>query len=166
MDGRADQYALAVMVYQLLAGRLPLNHDDPATMRELAVDVQPADIPGQPTNVNEALARGLAKDPHQRFPNCEEFLKAVVARCFPTRHPDSFHGGDCPAPETVFPTSAARLETRHSAIRFSADDCPANVGKHGRGNCGSNRDRGDRDLQPAREIGRGAENFWGFWPWC
>ena len=80
-DGRADQYALAVMLYEMLSGAPPFasvfaTND---TMVELeTVRTQPPEpVPGLSRAVNAALLRALEKDPSARYPNCTAFLDAV-----------------------------------------------------------------------------------------
>jgi serine/threonine-protein kinase len=83
VDGRADQYALACVAYTLLTGSAPYAREqalavmyaqlyDPAPL----VTVIRPDLPGA---VNEVLARGLEKQPHDRFESCTAFADALRA---------------------------------------------------------------------------------------
>lgn len=78
-----DQYALAVIVYELLAGRLPLTGDSPTARMIAQVTQEPQRLrvarPDLPRSVGEAVHRGLAKRPDERFSNCSEFAAAVLA---------------------------------------------------------------------------------------
>lgn len=80
-DGRADQYALAVTVYELLSGRLPFDGPTPAaiflqqtTQEATPLDALPLSIPPE---LAEAVSRGMARDPADRFPDCSSFAKAI-----------------------------------------------------------------------------------------
>ncbi|MBP5671628.1 MAG: SUMF1/EgtB/PvdO family nonheme iron enzyme [Victivallales bacterium] len=73
----ADQYALAAMAYEMLGGRVPFDNEDPGVLREIVLKEQPPCIEEMPKSVNEALARGLAKDAKQRFASCLEFVSAL-----------------------------------------------------------------------------------------
>ena len=75
--GATDQYALAVMTYELLAGRAPFESQDPVALRESVIH----DEPQQPEEVAgpvwSVLARGLAKGRHDRYGTCVQFVEAL-----------------------------------------------------------------------------------------
>lgn len=82
VDGRSDQYSLAITAYEMLTGRRPFEagtteallqrhiQDPPPRPRELH--------PGIPGPVEEVLLRGLAKAPEERFPTIREFAAALA----------------------------------------------------------------------------------------
>jgi serine/threonine-protein kinase len=82
VDGRSDQYSLAVVGYRMLSGRLPFQDDsvhtiiykhifeDPPSLRDLCPDA--------PEYVIASLNKALAKDPADRFTTMEEFATAVL----------------------------------------------------------------------------------------
>ncbi|MFO0807437.1 MAG: serine/threonine-protein kinase [Gemmataceae bacterium] len=82
-DGRIDQYALAVTVYELLAGRVPFRGNAPtATLVMHTRDTAtPLDHlrPSVPRTLAAAIERGMAKSPDERFPSCTAFAQACVA---------------------------------------------------------------------------------------
>ena len=69
----ADQYALAVMAYQMLSGHLPFDSDDYNVLRSAVVNEAPEPVEGIPPAANECLLKALSKDPKMRFANCTEF---------------------------------------------------------------------------------------------
>src|SRR5919197_4029475 len=79
--GKADLYALAVIAFQLLSGRLPFT--GAAVMDILYQHVN--DPPPAPSSFNAALtpgidmviAKGLAKDPNQRWETCGVMIAAL-----------------------------------------------------------------------------------------
>ena len=82
----SDQYALGVLTYQMLAGRLPFDSDDPNILRTIVTVETPDSIDGIPEAVNQCLAMILAKDPKARFAHCTAFANAltnVVKQCPP-----------------------------------------------------------------------------------
>jgi hypothetical protein len=78
----SDQYALAVMAYQLLAGRTPFEGDI-ATMTHGHMYEAPPSLralnPAVPEAVEAVIDRGLAKDPTQRFPSVADLAQALRA---------------------------------------------------------------------------------------
>lgn len=76
---RSDQYALATIAYELLAGRRPF--DDALTPSELLArtttcPVPP--IPGLSRRVFAVLQKGLSKDPAKRFQSCAAFVRSLI----------------------------------------------------------------------------------------
>jgi serine/threonine-protein kinase len=81
VDGRADQYSLACVLYEMLAGEPPFAGTGArATMARHAVETpQPirARRPTVPVTVDRVLQRALAKAPGERFPTMADFLDAL-----------------------------------------------------------------------------------------
>lgn len=75
-----DQYALAVMVYELLAGQPPFSADNPVDflMHHLNDPVPPIQRADLPQAIMPVLLRALAKEPDARYPRSGEFAKALV----------------------------------------------------------------------------------------
>ncbi len=76
----ADQYALAVVIYLLVSGRMPFEAESqPALMRKHLHDMPtPPHIirPNVPEAVQTVLERALAKNPEERFPTVTSFAQA------------------------------------------------------------------------------------------
>ena len=73
----SDCYALAVVAFELLAGRRPF-HSSSATAEAAAHIQSPVPpIAGVPREVNAVLARALAKEPSARFSTCGELVAAL-----------------------------------------------------------------------------------------
>jgi serine/threonine protein kinase len=82
IDGRADVYAIGVVLFRLLTGQLPFKaesgiamvhrqlHDAPTPIRQLRME-----LPGV---CEEILDRALAKAPKDRFQTAEDFRTALV----------------------------------------------------------------------------------------
>ena len=85
LDGRSDQFALAVIAYQMLAGRRPFEGDQVTSICYQIVHAEPpsvADVqPGLPAGVARVLKRGLDKDPAKRFTSCTEFAAQLIRAC-------------------------------------------------------------------------------------
>lgn len=80
LDGRADVYALAVVVYQLVAGTTPFLGDI-GTLRTLHLEARArrldAAVAGVSTAFADAVARAMAKKPGDRFATAGVFVAAL-----------------------------------------------------------------------------------------
>ncbi|WP_433254917.1 serine/threonine-protein kinase [Streptosporangium sp. CA-135522] len=78
IDGRCDQYGLACVVYEALAGRLPFQRDNEIALLWAHLAEAPTPLsalrPELPTEVDEVMARALAKSPEQRYDTCTRFV--------------------------------------------------------------------------------------------
>lgn len=81
IDGKADIYALGVMVYQLLTGELPFKHQNPGALLIAHLTQPPPDpcdiVPDLPVQVAMAIQRAMAKKPDERFTSAAEFGKEI-----------------------------------------------------------------------------------------
>lgn len=82
LDGRADQYALAVMVYEMVSGSRPFKGENAHVVVEVLTQAAPSLAerrPGLPPTLVAAVHRGLSKASGERFATCQEFASAVLA---------------------------------------------------------------------------------------
>jgi WD40 repeat protein len=81
VDGRADQYALACVAYELLTERAPYERDQPLAVLLAHLSAQPPSLaarrPGMPAAADRVIARALAKQPEQRYASCRDFTDAL-----------------------------------------------------------------------------------------
>ena len=83
VDGRADQFALAVVAYEMLTGEKPFMGEQLTTVLYKIVSEEPP----APHQLNPSLgfavamvvARALTKNPAKRYPTCTEFISALEA---------------------------------------------------------------------------------------
>ncbi len=85
VDGRADQYSLAVMLYEVLTGEKPFVADSLPTLLFRVVSEMPQPAPRLnptlSTTIDEVLQRALAKNPDDRFPTCLDFMRTLEQAC-------------------------------------------------------------------------------------
>ena len=73
LDGRADQYALAATTFHLLTGAPPFQDSNRAVVISHHLSTPPPRISERRpdlAHLDAVLARALAKDPNERYPNC------------------------------------------------------------------------------------------------
>ncbi|MBQ9776117.1 MAG: serine/threonine protein kinase, partial [Lentisphaeria bacterium] len=73
----ADQYALAVMTYEMLAGFLPFDSTDAAVLQQAVLTQKADEVSNIPKYAQNALKRAMSKDPSERFENCSDFVAAL-----------------------------------------------------------------------------------------
>ena len=81
IDGRADQYALGCVVAHCLLGHAPFERGTEALIVEAHLTAEPpsveAHIPGGCPGLDAHLARAMAKQAGDRFPDCAGFIAAL-----------------------------------------------------------------------------------------
>jgi tetratricopeptide (TPR) repeat protein/predicted Ser/Thr protein kinase len=82
VDGRADQFALGVVVYRMLTGSTLYGEHTMATIAYKIVNEPPASVRSRnsslPAAVDAVVAKALAKTPDARYRNCTEFADAFA----------------------------------------------------------------------------------------
>jgi eukaryotic-like serine/threonine-protein kinase len=82
MDGRADIYALGIVLYRLLSGKLPFSSDSVTALINAHVDLPVPDIRLVKNNIpavwQEVVAKAMAKDPGDRYATASDFAREVA----------------------------------------------------------------------------------------
>jgi serine/threonine protein kinase len=79
-NAATDQYALAAVLYELLAGQPPFVGEDADALREAVLQEEPARLPDVARPAWRALRRGLAKQRARRHASCTHFIAAFTRR--------------------------------------------------------------------------------------
>lgn len=83
IDHRADLYAVGVMLYEMLAGRLPYEANNTAELLVKACTTEPIPLrdlaTALPPPLVQVVDRAMARDPGQRYQSAGEFAAALRA---------------------------------------------------------------------------------------
>jgi eukaryotic-like serine/threonine-protein kinase len=108
----SDQYALAVMAYELLTGRAPFQGNATHMMYQHLTSEPPApsmfNTHLSPT-IDAVLLRALAKEPSARFPSVSDFARAFQAALLPEHAPSSYD--TYVSPPTILPATSSQPPT-------------------------------------------------------
>jgi hypothetical protein len=81
VDGRADMYSLGIVFFEMVSGRKPYNANTPIelSMQHLHDPIPKAKqfVRDLPTEVDQIIAKAIAKNPEDRFPNMAAFAEAL-----------------------------------------------------------------------------------------
>jgi serine/threonine protein kinase len=89
VTGRADQFSLAVIAFEMLTGDRPFTGEHLTTVVYKIVAEDPPPVqrlnPTLGPQIDNALRRGLAKKPEARYISCIEFINGLDSACASTQ---------------------------------------------------------------------------------
>lgn len=130
IDGRADQYALGVVIYEIFTGHKPFKADTITSLIfKIVTDaVEPRrDNPNLSDAVSDVLKRALAKESSDRYPSCQALVQAFRDSIgMPSSQSLRFAGGAAPstginiASGTISATNPVSTSTSQAGVTGNA----------------------------------------------
>ncbi|MEV8630401.1 serine/threonine-protein kinase [Streptosporangium sp. NPDC051023] len=125
IDGRCDQYGLACVVYEALAGRLPFQRDNEIALLWAHLAEAPTPLstlrPELPLEVDGVMMRALAKAPEQRYDTCTQFVAelrdAISGQSYQLTQPPAQSSAQQTRGEETHAAKREKRERRKSAPR-------------------------------------------------
>jgi len=81
-DGRVDQYALGIVIYELLMGECPFAGPNPTAIAVQHATADPPNIHDKVGSITEAASsavrRAMSKSPDERYSRCEALVREIV----------------------------------------------------------------------------------------
>jgi serine/threonine protein kinase len=141
-----DQYALGVILYQMLTGRLPFDGESPGEILMKHLVGEP-DLTVLAEPYRSVVARLLEKDPQRRFPSVGEALNQLLDKI-----PAAAQVGSEPAPTQSYPGPDPREPAdKEDAAENPRDDSPWSGRKLGAFLAMFGRKGGSKRQQPGPE---------------
>ncbi len=85
VDGRSDQFSLAVIAYEMLTGEKPYTGEHLSTVVYKIVAEEPMPPhrlnPSLDSGIEAVLRKGLSKKPDARHRNCQDFIESLEKAC-------------------------------------------------------------------------------------
>ncbi|MDR1478350.1 MAG: protein kinase [Planctomycetaceae bacterium] len=77
----ADQYSLAIIIYEILAGNILFTADKMDDLLQQIKEFVPLDIPNCPTDVSQIIRKALNPNPSLRFQTSKQFINELISAC-------------------------------------------------------------------------------------
>ncbi len=124
LDGRADLYSLACMLYEMLAGQPPFTGATSESILHQHLAVEPRPVtehrPKVPCGVAEAIAKGLAKLAADRYPTAARFAEALATAASGGSTSTPVSSGTEPATPNNLPSLRTRFIGRERELAACA----------------------------------------------
>ena len=80
IDARTDVYALGVLIFQLVTGKLPFRAPTPVEVQSMHLSATPplaSDHAAVPTAIDSIIARAMRKNPNERYQSVEAMVQEL-----------------------------------------------------------------------------------------
>jgi len=120
VDGRSDQFSLAVIGYEMLTGEKPYTGEHLTTVVYKIVAEEPVPPhrlnPSLSTGIENVLRKALAKKPDGRYRNCQDFIESLEKACGATKGWKSMPRGGLLNEPTIADVKAPALAAAAAAV--------------------------------------------------
>ncbi len=94
VDLRSDLFSLAIVLYEMLAGRKPFTGDSVISITYAIMEAQPGPLAGVSFSIEQVIMRALNKDPLRRYSSADEMrMELQKAEANPGYAPAGFQTG-------------------------------------------------------------------------
>lgn len=114
-DHRTDIYSLGVVLYEMLAGRVPFDGDSTMSVIFKHINEPPPPIPGISPKAQEVMNRALAKKPDDRYQTCREMAIDFFLAIGMTAEAETIHTTLQGSPSSTIKAIRKRNPTRKFA---------------------------------------------------
>ncbi len=132
LDQRVDIYALGILLYQILVGRVPFDAKSDYEIMKLHAEAPmpkvAAERPDAPAAIDELIQKACAKNRDQRYQTCDDLAQAVdkvIAKFVDDAEaPPRSLAPTLPSPEELAEKKRADEESRRAATKTGEEDTP------------------------------------------
>lgn len=112
VDHRTDIYSLGIVLYEMLAGRVPFEADSTMGVIYKLIHEPPPPIENIPPQLQAVIQITLAKDPKDRYPNCRDLVQDFYEAAGLPATAGSIH-----SVQTLMPKTAEDSNKRNPTLR-------------------------------------------------
>jgi serine/threonine protein kinase len=127
IDGRSDQFSLAVVAFRIVTGKLPFDGPTLTALLTKILWEEPAyESSGLPPSLKPVFEKALTKNPQLRFPLCADFVREIESGY--AKHKTELQGKpDLPADASPAPAITPPVEASPGAEEIAPTRIPTEI---------------------------------------
>ncbi|HSG43078.1 MAG TPA: bifunctional serine/threonine-protein kinase/formylglycine-generating enzyme family protein [Anaerolineales bacterium] len=111
IDHRTDIYSLGIVLYEMLAGRVPFEADSTLSIMYKQINDPPPPIPGISSTIQKVIDRALAKNPEDRHPTSRNMALDFFLALGMTAEAETIHNSLPVEAKTIHDSSPMEAKT-------------------------------------------------------